>query len=253
MRARSRTWPALVLAGAVAGAVAAVVAVVVLGVAQPAAQAHEPFEITTDARIGPGHLDLHVLLAADTAAKICFGERAPERRELKEGGAEAFAKLQARFVTCAGRFYEVKDNDRILSLRTATARLTDEEDVDFRLGYPEPPPGVLRLDAVHLNRLGDGTYGALVTVTGDRTFFGQKLLRGGDPAARVIEVKVGKAGKAYGWWRAQVNADAGVGTGADGGAAGAATDGPGSKRRRQRRPHPSRRRASSWCSASSTS
>ena len=142
------------------------------------AHAHEPFEITTDAHIRPGALDIHVLLAIRTAARLCLPDDADQRRLV--AGPPGADELRPALEECALRMYDVSLDGQPLPPREAHVFRTQEDDLDVRVGYPEPPPGILRFTAVHLGRLSDPTYGATLTVTAPGAFLGQKVLRASD-------------------------------------------------------------------------
>ena len=156
--------PALTVAVATALAVA---------LASPTARAHEPFSITTDARALKDGLTLHVTMAGRTATLACPSAAGPPHRLVPSDLERFRGPLEA----CARGLYVVTSHGRRLEPRSVTVALTEEEDFDARLAYPPAEAGPLVLDAVHLAKLPDAMYGAEVTVTGERVFLGQALLR----------------------------------------------------------------------------
>jgi hypothetical protein len=150
---------------------------VVFGLAATA-HAHEPFEITTDAHIGLGTMTIHVVVAVRTAARLCLPDDSDQRRLV--AGRPGAVEFRAALEECASRLYDVSVDGQPLPPREASVFRTEEEDLDLRVTYPEPAPGVLRFTAVHLGRLSDPTYGATLTVTGPGVFLGQKVLRASD-------------------------------------------------------------------------
>jgi len=146
------------------------------------ARAHEPFSITTDARALRDELTLHVTMAGRTATLACpSAAGAPHR--LVPADLEHFrGPLEA----CARGLYVVTSNGRRLEPRSVALALTEEEDFDVHLAYPPAGAGSLVLDAVHLAKLPDAMYGAEVTVTGERAFLGQALLRAATPSLSVV-------------------------------------------------------------------
>ena len=137
------------------------------------AGAHDPFQITTDARVRATGLELRVTMLGNTAAHLC---------NAVDGGriqldAASFAPLREAFERCAPGLYAITANGAGLEPVRWEVAVTIEGDVDFKLLYPRPPQGPLRFDAVHLERLTDPTYGAELTVTGEGTFLGQAVLR----------------------------------------------------------------------------
>lgn len=143
--------------------------------------AHEPFSITTDARALDDGLTLHVTMAGRTTTLACPAAAGPPHR-LTPADLERFrGPLEA----CARGLYVVTSNGRRLEPRSVSLALTEEGDFDARLAYPPAGRGSLVLDAVHLAKLPDAMYGAEVTVTGERAFLGQALLRAATPALTV--------------------------------------------------------------------
>jgi hypothetical protein len=164
--------------GSVALAVAGALA---LTLATRPALAHEPFEITTDARALRSGLTLHITMAGRTAALAC-------PRALEAGRSLTPSELErhrAPLLACARELYLVTSAGARLLPRGADVSLTAEGDFDALVRYPAPAPGSMTLDAVHLARLGDAMYGATLTVTSDRLFLGQALLRASEPRLSV--------------------------------------------------------------------
>jgi len=138
-----------------------------------AARAHEPFEITADARASLTETTLRLLIAGHTAELLCG--------ELPDlANAEPWRRCGAALFTVTGA------EGRRLAVRAVAARVTVENDVAVTVTFPPPDPGALHFEATFLRRLADPTYGALLTVTGPGVFLGQKLLRAGAPSAVVV-------------------------------------------------------------------
>ena len=154
------------------------------------AQAHDPFEITTDAHVSGAELRLHTTLSLQTAARACLGESPTERR-LEPADFEA---LRSRFESCARDDYSITAGGRPLALRSASVRLTVESDLEMLLAYERPHQSPLVFDALSLRRLIPRA-GVVLTVTGARTFLGQKLLRPDDP---VLEIPITSEAEALG-------------------------------------------------------
>lgn len=153
--------------GDAARSAATAIALAVL-LARPA-RAHDPFEITTDARLAPDRLELTITMAGTTGAALCGVGR--------ELSPSTFPLLQRDLEACARDLYVIATSGLPLTVLGARARLTPEDDLEAVVTYAAPRPGPLELDAVHLERLRDPTYGALLTVTSAERFYGQKLLR----------------------------------------------------------------------------
>lgn len=157
-------------------------AAVAFGVALAAtAAAHEPFSVTTEARALPDALTLHVTMAGRTATLACPAAGAPHRLT-----SEEVERGRAALEACAKGLYAVTSAGRRLEPRAAVVALTEEGDFDARVTYPPARPGPLQLEAVHLSRLPDAMYGAELTVTGERVFLGQALLRATAPSLAVM-------------------------------------------------------------------
>ena len=147
----------------------------------PAAKAHEPFEITTNVRVLADRITLNALITDTTAAKLCL-PGATIRSHLHEAELAASRAFVER---CAVGLFVVRDGAAPLAPRHMELHLTEEDDLDITLTYPTATSTTLRIDAVHLKRLPDPTYGATVTVTGENRFLGQKLLRADDSVLEV--------------------------------------------------------------------
>ncbi len=166
-------WCALAAHAAAAAGVVAALA--------PDARAHDPFQITTEARALPNGLVLHATLASRTATLACpsavGGVRSLTAADLEQHRAALDA--------CARGLYVIRSAGRALAPLAADVTLTQEGDFDARLRYPAAAPGALTFEAVHLARLPDAMYGAELTVTSEREFLGQALLRAASPALTV--------------------------------------------------------------------
>jgi uncharacterized protein (TIGR03382 family) len=145
------------------------------------ARAHEPFQITTEARALPSGLVLHVTLASRTAALACPSAVGAARSLT----AADLDRHRTELDACARGLYVIRSADRTLAPLAADLTLTEEGDFDARLRYPAATPGTLTFEAVHLTRLPDAMYGAELTVTSERAFLGQALLRAASPALTV--------------------------------------------------------------------
>jgi hydrogenase/urease accessory protein HupE len=152
----------------------------------PAASAHEPFEITTNVRVFSDRITLNVLITDTTAARLCLSG-ATMRSRLHDAELAASRAIVER---CAAGLFVVSDGATPLAPRDLKLRLTEEKDLDVTLSYPSTTSNMLRIDAVHLKRLPDSTYGATVTVTDEHRFLAQKLLRADDS---VLEVSLDSA------------------------------------------------------------
>ena len=167
--------------GSVRRSGAAVAAAFGVALGAPAVAAHEPFSITTEARALRSALTLHVTMAGRTTTLACPAAAGPPHRLTPEDVERGREALEA----CAKGLYVVTSVGRRLEPRTAVVALTEEGDFDARVTYPPAPPGPLFIEAVLLSRLPDAMYGAELTVTGERAFLGQALLRAQAPSLGV--------------------------------------------------------------------
>lgn len=149
---------------------------IALGALAPArASAHDPLEITTDAHLDAAGLNLHTTLSLDTAARACLSGAAPARRLV----AADFPPLRARLERCARDFYALGSGGKPLSLLSLSLSLSPEDDLELRARYARPSESPLSFEASGLTRLPTAA-GIVLTVTGRRSFLGQKLLRPDD-------------------------------------------------------------------------
>lgn len=148
---------------------------ILLGCGATVACAHDAFEITTAARLYPDRLELVVTMAPSTAMAVSADGGQPERFH-----PDDFEKLRPCFQAGAARLFEITGGGRRLALAGATVGLAREFDVEFRLSFPAPGRGPLRLRAAHVAKLPSG-YGNVLTLhTGTGELLGQKLLMAED-------------------------------------------------------------------------
>ena len=156
----------------------------------PRAQAHDPFEITTDAHVSGDGLGVHTTLSLSTAGRACLDGADAERR-LQPAD---FDRYRSRFEACARDYYRVAAGGQALPLRTASVQLSVEADVEMRLVYARPTQSPLVFDALRLRGLVPRA-GVVITVTGARTFLGQKVLR---PDDSLFELPISEEAEAPG-------------------------------------------------------
>jgi hydrogenase/urease accessory protein HupE len=158
---------------------AAVLGISILIAGAPA-RAHDPFEITTDARVSGERLTLHTTMSLLTTTRACL--RGPGAlRIIRPEEAPSFLPV---FEGCAREFYQVTAGGDPLPVTDARVTLTADNDVDMKVAYPRPRRSPLGFEALNLRPL-VARVGILLTVRGERTFLGQELLR---PDARRFEV-----------------------------------------------------------------
>lgn len=150
---------------------------IALALAAPArVSAHDPFEITTDAHIDVYGLKVHTTLSLDSAARICL----PATPRARRFAVVEFSQFRPQFERCAGNFYALTAGGVPLVSRSVSLQLSPEDDLEIRVAYDRPTESPLSFELVGLKSLPSGA-GAVLTVTGQRTFIGQKLLSPGEP------------------------------------------------------------------------
>ncbi|HWA28081.1 MAG TPA: HupE/UreJ family protein [Lacunisphaera sp.] len=155
-----------------------------LCVASSALRAHDPFEITAQAQLRTDTLEINLTMARSTALAVSTGN--PEAPTFESAD---FEKHHAGFVAAAPKLFIITAGGPPLELRSATASLGREEDVDLHLVYPAPPPGarMLRFEAPHVGRLPYGYGNSLVVRDASGNILGSALLRKEEP---VLEVQL---------------------------------------------------------------
>jgi hypothetical protein len=151
----------------------------VLGIAAVPAGAHDPFEITTLARLRDGLMEIDLTMARSTALAI-----ASHQAEAPTFNPADFAHYQPAFIAAAPGLFRVTAGGRTLEMRTAQVSLGRENDVDFHLVYPAAGPGPLHFEAVHLAGLPQG-YGNALVVRGDSGVLASALLGAASPTLDV--------------------------------------------------------------------
>jgi hypothetical protein len=144
------------------------------------AHAHDPFEVTTDAHIAGAVLQLHTTLSLLTAGRVCL----PARGRAPLLAAE-FPAQRAALESCARDFFRVTEAGAPLAPTTIAIALTVEDDLDVRVSYPRPTRSPLHFDALFLRHLTQPSAGVVLTVTGQRAFLGQQVLRAESPTLEV--------------------------------------------------------------------
>lgn len=146
------------------------------------ASAHDPFEITSDAHLDVYGLNVHTTLSLDSAARICLPGSAPPARRFR---AADFSAFRAQFERCARNFYAIGAGAQRLPSLSVSLSLSAEDDLEARAVYARPAASPLVFDASLLKGLAPGlAAGVVLTVTGSRSFLGQKLLTPDD--ARLV-------------------------------------------------------------------
>jgi hypothetical protein len=155
---------------------------VMLVFAAGVARGHDPFEVTTEARLRSDSLEIAVTMSRSTAMAVCGDEKS--QGELFD--PEKFESVRPLLMAGAPKLYEISDGGNALTPRRVTVGLGQENDVEFHLVYPRPGGGTLRFDALHIKRLPPEGYGAALTVVGDAgKLLGTKLLTAEDSVLEI--------------------------------------------------------------------
>jgi hydrogenase/urease accessory protein HupE len=149
---------------------------VIVTLARPS-HAHDPFEISTIVRVGSETLVVEATMAGSTALRFSTG-RHSLRTPLT---AETFPSYEMQFEQAAPRFYELIADGHPLAPSTASARLTDERDVEIVATYARPTGSWLSLRASHLVTLPEGYTSALSVVESGMKPTRLKVLTAADP------------------------------------------------------------------------
>jgi hypothetical protein len=115
------------------------------------ASGHDPFEVTTAAIVGAESLTLVATMTRSSAAQVSgldAGARA--------FSADRFGLYEPELRAAAGHLYNVRSNGAELEPLAAHVALNAEDEIEFRVTYPRPLPGTLRLEASCLGLLSAG-------------------------------------------------------------------------------------------------
>jgi hydrogenase/urease accessory protein HupE len=144
------------------------------------ARAHDPFEITSDAHVSGDRMVVHTTMSLLTAARACL----PGASALRVPRPADFEPSRPLYEACARDFYRITSGAAPLPVREVQLGLTVENDVDIKVSYPRPTQSPLVFEAPHLRPL-VARAGIVLTVTGERTFLGQQLLRPEQPRLEI--------------------------------------------------------------------
>ncbi|HTN90902.1 MAG TPA: hypothetical protein VL242_44825, partial [Sorangium sp.] len=158
------------------------IALAIVALVRPAS-AHDPFEITTAGQVRSEGMDLLVTMTGACAVALV----AKDGNVRGSFRPEQLAELEARLRSAAPELYEVTSRGEKLVPRTAEVGLSEENEVELRLGYSRPQPGPLRVRATHLSWLSEG-YANAVTFTSEepRRVLGLKVLSASDPVLDAV-------------------------------------------------------------------
>lgn len=141
----------------------ALLALGALLVARPSL-AHDPFEITAEARTTPNALIVEATMARSTALELA-----------------AIESLGSRFEALGPSLFRVVSNGDALAVRRTSARITEEQDVEITTVYELPATGTLAFEAAHLRALPEGYTSAIRFDGGTPNSVAFKVLTATDP------------------------------------------------------------------------
>jgi hypothetical protein len=163
------------------------VAMLVVSLFASSAAAHDANEITTRVYLQTNRLEVRLTIAASTARLMV---QADGHDVADLDNAEEFGRARSLLAASAARLLQISADGKPLTPLETEVRRSVEDHLEFKVIYPRPAPGSLRLNAIRLNQLpSDQTYGALVTVVDvvNQVFLSQKLLNTADP---IMDLKI---------------------------------------------------------------
>jgi hydrogenase/urease accessory protein HupE len=156
----------------------------------PTAWAHDPFQITSEARVGRGQLVVRTTMSLLTAARACL----PGQSALRIPRAADFEPARPLYEACARELYRVTSGGDPLPAREVRVELAGESEVEMVVSYARPTRSPLVFEAPHLRPL-VARAGIVLTVMGERSLLGQQLLRPEQPR---LEIPITADGEALG-------------------------------------------------------
>lgn len=133
-------------------------AIAAAGICGQIVWAHAPLETSIDVTVRAETMQLHVVMAPVAALQLV--EAASPARHLT---AEDLLTQKPAFIAQGAKLFSIIQLPSPLAPSQVEFARTDEGDVDYRITFPRPAPGLLMIDAVFLKRLGDG-YGGMIDV-----------------------------------------------------------------------------------------
>lgn len=134
-------------------------AALLLVAACPAIRGHDPFDITSQARLRPEGIELRLTLESSTARRLLRGKPGPLR-------PEEFVALRAELEQRAPDFAVLHAAEKKLVPKRVATELTADGDVKIFLYFPPSPLTRLRFDAALLRKLATDGYTVFLLVLG---------------------------------------------------------------------------------------
>ena len=122
------------------------------------ARAHAPLETWIDVSVQSDAIKLHVVMAPVAALRLIEPGASAKRLT-----AEDFARKRSGLMERGAKLFTLVQLKTRLAPGKVEVALTEDGDVDYRLTFPLPDPGLLMIDAVFLKALGDG-FGGMIDV-----------------------------------------------------------------------------------------
>ena len=127
-------------------------------------RAHDTFSSWTDAYLYPDRTELIITVSRVSALRFL-----PNGNTLPPITPENFPAYAPKLKAIAPELFELSAAGRTLPLTASEVSLANEEDITFRLTFPKPATGPLRLFGNYLQFLADGHVGTLVVKKADDT------------------------------------------------------------------------------------
>lgn len=155
--------------------------VVVAAFAPLPIRAHDLYEVWANAVIRADELEVLVTMASITGLRLIDPEM-----KTPPITPETLAKRLPDLRRAGGALFTISAGKTVLTPRTVEVELTEEYDLVFRVAYPRPPAGPLRLHGAFIAKLGEG-YGGILDV-GEATgnHLGWEQLSPRQPSLEVI-------------------------------------------------------------------
>jgi hypothetical protein len=121
-------------------------------------RAHAPLETWIDVAVHSNAIQLHAVMAPAAALRLIEPAAAGKRLT-----AEDFAQKRSGLMERGAKLFTLVQLKTRLAPVEVEVALTDDGDVDYRLTFPRPAAGLLMIQAVFLQALGDG-FGGMIDV-----------------------------------------------------------------------------------------
>lgn len=131
------------------------------------ARAHDIFSSWTDAHVRDERIELFFTLSRSSALRLV-----PDSNALPPITPDNFGGYAKSLREAASYLFELSAAGQPLALSASDVKIAGEDDVEFRLTFPRPAAGPLRIQGNYLQYLVDGHTGTLVVFLGQDTKLG---------------------------------------------------------------------------------